>query len=58
MQNIQRDSKPYYLCLDDSSGSGINTGCLAPGARGPLQEADISKLSIMDERRSVRKDGK
>lgn len=48
------NSKPYFLCLDDSSGVGINTAWLAPGERGPLQEADISKLSIMDEKRSVR----
>lgn len=58
MQKIQCESKPYYLCLDDSSGAWINTACRAPGAQGPLQEADISKLSIMDEKRSVRVENK
>lgn len=52
MQKIQCDAKPHYLCLDDSSGAGINTGRLAPGAPGPRQEEDLSKRSIMDERRS------
>lgn len=54
MQKSQCDSKPYYLCLDDSSGTGINTAWPAPGAHGPLQEVDISKVSIMYERRNVR----
>lgn len=26
MQKIQRGSKSYYLCVDDSFGPGIDTG--------------------------------
>lgn len=31
MQKTQCDSKPYYVCFDDSSSPGINTAWLAPG---------------------------
>lgn len=43
-------SNPHYRCLDHSSGVGVNTAALAPGPPDPLQEADISKTSIMDEK--------
>lgn len=39
--------KPHYLCYDDSCGVGINTTSLAPRLPDPLQEADVSKPSIM-----------
>lgn len=52
--------KPHYRCLDDSSSVGINTTSLAPGPLDPLQEADVSKPSIMDEKKTKplnKKDG-
>lgn len=49
--------KPHYRCFDDSSGEGINTTLLAPEPLDPLQEADVSKPSIMDEKKKKNKDG-
>lgn len=43
-------TNPDYGCLDHSSAGGINAASLAPGPPDPLQEADISKSSIMDEK--------
>lgn len=43
--------KRHYRCFNDSSGVGINTTLLAPGPPDPLQEADVSKPSIRDEKK-------
>lgn len=42
-------TNPHYRYLDHSC-VGINTATLAPGPPDLLQEADISKSSIMDEK--------
>lgn len=44
------------MCLDDSSGSRINTDWVAPGAETPLQEEAIFQLSIMNERSKSKMD--